>query len=45
MKAVILERRGENAAVLAGNGTFIKVRQAGDVGEEIEIKEDQQWFN
>ncbi len=39
MKAVILERIGENAAVLAENGTFIKVRQAGDVGEEIEIKE------
>lgn len=39
MKAVILERRGRDAAVLAENGTFIKVRKAGDVGEEIEIKE------
>ena len=37
MKAVILERKGSEAAVLAENGTFIKVRRPGAVGEEIEI--------
>ena len=37
MKAVILERKGGEAAVLAENGTFMKVRHSGEVGEEIEI--------
>lgn len=39
MKAVILERKGSEAAALAENGTFIKVRHAGDIGEEIDIAE------
>ena len=37
MKAVILERKGEDAAVLAENGTFMKVHRPGEVGEEIDI--------
>ena len=37
MKAVILERRGTEAAVLAENGAFIKVPCSGEIGEEIDI--------
>lgn len=37
MKAVILERRGTEAAVLAENGTFLKVPCSGETGEEIDI--------
>lgn len=37
MKAVILERKGEDAAVLAENGTFMKVHRPGEIGEEIDI--------
>lgn len=37
MKAVILERRGTEAAVLAENGAFIKVPCFGEIGEEIDI--------
>ncbi|MBE7004753.1 MAG: hypothetical protein E7425_10845 [Ruminococcaceae bacterium] len=37
MKAVILERRGDYAAALCEDGTFVKTRQAGEVGETIEL--------
>ncbi|MBO6230713.1 MAG: hypothetical protein J6O50_09105 [Ruminiclostridium sp.] len=37
MKAVILERKGDEAAVLAENGSFMKIKHSGSVGEEIEI--------
>ena len=37
MKAVILERRGTEAAVLAEDGAFIKVPCSGEIGEEIDI--------
>ncbi len=40
MKAVILERRGRLAAVLAENGAFLKARCSGSVGEEIELGEN-----
>ncbi len=40
VKAVILERKGEDAAVLAENGTFMKVHRPGEVGEEIEVAAD-----
>ena len=38
MKAIILERKGEYAAALREDGTVVKTRQAGEVGEEIELE-------
>ena len=38
MKAIILERRGDEAAVLCEDGTIVKVRQEGEVGETIELE-------
>jgi len=37
MKAIIMERRGEEAVVLCEDGTFVKTRHAGAVGETIEL--------
>lgn len=37
MRAIILERRGAYAAVLCEDGTFVKTRRAGEVGESIEL--------
>ena len=38
MKAIIMERRGEYAAVLCEDGTFIKTRVGGEVGESVELQ-------
>ena len=38
MKAIILERKGEYAAALRSDGTVVRTRQAGEVGEEIELE-------
>ena len=38
MKAMILERKGEYAAALRADGTVVRTRQAGEVGEEIELE-------
>ena len=37
MKAVILERRGEDAALLCEDGTFVNRRVAGEIGEMVEL--------
>ncbi|MBR0313325.1 MAG: hypothetical protein IJQ98_13130 [Oscillospiraceae bacterium] len=37
MKAIILERRGDEAAVLCEDGTFAKCRVSGEVGETVEL--------
>ena len=37
MKAIILERRGDEAAVLCEDGTFTKCRVSGEVGETVEL--------
>ena len=37
MKAIIMERRGAYAAVLCEDGTFVKTRQQGEIGEVIEL--------
>lgn len=37
MKAIIVERRGDYAAVLCEDGTFLKTRSAGEVGETVEL--------
>lgn len=37
MKAIILERRGDYAALLCEDGTFEKRRVAGEVGETVEL--------
>ena len=38
MKAIILERRGDYAAVLCEDGTFAKTRRGGEIGETIELE-------
>lgn len=38
MKAIILERRGDYAAVLCEDGTFVKTRRGGEIGETIELE-------
>ncbi len=37
MKAVILERRGDEAVVLCEDGSFVKTRREGEIGETIEL--------
>ena len=37
MKAIILERRGDEAAVLCEDGTFLTRRVSGEVGETVEL--------
>ena len=37
MKAVILERRGDYAALLCEDGTFVNRRVAGEIGETVEL--------
>ena len=37
MKAIILERRGDEAAVLCEDGTFVNRRVSGEVGETVEL--------
>ncbi|MBR1497119.1 MAG: hypothetical protein IJ617_05790, partial [Oscillospiraceae bacterium] len=37
MKGIILERRGDYAAVLREDGTVMKLRRAGEVGESVEV--------
>ena len=37
MKAMILERRGEEAALLCEDGTFVRRRVSGEVGETVEL--------
>lgn len=39
MKAIILERRGELAALLREDGTFVQARVGGAVGETVELSE------
>ncbi len=40
MKAIILERRGEEVAVLREDGVFDRTRHAGEIGETIELTEN-----
>ena len=40
MKAIILERRGDEAAVLCEDGTFTKCRVSGEVGETVELSSE-----
>lgn len=44
MKAIILERRGDYAAVLCEDGVIVKTRQSGEVGETIELKAETVTF-
>ena len=37
MKAIILERRGDEAAVLCEDGTFLNRRVSGEIGETVEL--------
>lgn len=39
MKAIILERRGDEVAVLREDGLFARARHAGEIGETIELAE------
>ena len=40
MKAIILERRGDEAAVLCEDGTFLNRRVSGEVGETVELSSE-----